>query len=279
MGKQKSCSTRSLIQIVTTARNHTDRGSRGMLGLADYSSSDSEEAPLPGPELPAARADGASGVGASGSAAAAAAAAAALVDEGEDDDDDDDDEQLEQQEEEEPEPELHAPAPAVVPLALTAAEEESADDDDDDDERPLQCAEPPPPDSVDALPPPDFSDWDPDGTAPVRATVPKVTALGKRQRGGPAGPHQVSSGFKASVTKHDLLVAQKAREFEESVEARRANGGFSSAYDSVFRAPEGDAVDRNGKAIRSRVNSKGKVVRLSKKEQQREDALEASLRG
>ena len=55
---------------------------------------------------------------------------------------------------------------------------------------------------------------------------------------------------------------------------KKANHGFSSAYDSVFHGANADAVD----AARTRMNKKGKVVKLSKKEVAREEALEASLR-
>lgn len=156
--------------------------------------------------------------------------------------------------------------------------DEDDDDGDDADEAPVQGAAAPP--VADALPPPDFADWDPaEGAARVAASAPSISALGKRQRGGPAGAHQVSSGFKAAVTRHDQLVAAKAAAFEESAEARRSNGGLSSAYDSVFRAAEGETLGRDGKPARTRVNGKGKVVHLSKKEAAREDALEETLRG
>ena len=58
------------------------------------------------------------------------------------------------------------------------------------------------------------------------------------------------------------------------MQLKRRNRGFSSAYDSVFHGASADDVD----AARERTNRRGKVVKLSKKERAREEALEATLR-
>ena len=161
----------------------------------------------------------------------------------------------------------------VIPLALSRAnedddeEEEEEDDggaaDGGDDE-----------DGPSGLPPPDFSDW-PDPEA--RPAGPQVTALTKRERP-KGGPHQISSGFKAGVTRRDQLDAKAEAELDAAADARGRNNGLSSAYDSVFHVPEGDmTAEELDQRKRMRTTKKGGVRMISKKEAAKEAALEASL--
>lgn len=56
-------------------------------------------------------------------------------------------------------------------------------------------------------------------------------------------------------------------------EVRSKNNGLSSAYDSVFRAPEGTDPEWEEKKARTKVSRSGKVTMMSKKEKKAEDAL------
>jgi len=209
------------------------------------------------------------------------------------DDDDDDDEDEEQI--------------SCAPLAMNIAHaDDNEDDDEDDDEEeeedyktaepvpasaalpasaapvapPQVSKEPPPavPETTmavtEALPPPDFTNWVADPSQAPPRLAPKVSVLGKQKRGSSAA--QISSGFKAAITRRDQIIAEKAQQLAEEDEARSRNGGLSSAYDSVFHGA--NAEDVEGAVQRTKVNKKGRVVNLSKKEVAREEALEASLR-
>lgn len=58
-------------------------------------------------------------------------------------------------------------------------------------------------------------------------------------------------------------------------ESRAKNFGLSSAYDSVFRAPDlGDDPEEEERKKRMKVNRKGKVTMMSKKEAAKMEALE-----
>jgi len=155
-----------------------------------------------------------------------------------------------------------------VPVALLQAADES---EEEEEEAPGVPEEQP----TLALPPPDFGSWagEPGGVEPARQTAPKVTALGKKKRG-EGGPSQISAGFTSTLSRHDQLQRQRLKEWDEQQEERGRNNGFSSAYDSVFHGPAADEET----ARRTKVNSKGVVKTLSKKEAARMDALEASLR-
>jgi hypothetical protein len=165
-----------------------------------------------------------------------------------------------------PEP---VPSSRVVPVALTDAAADEDDEDDEDDE----SQDEPLPGIV--LPAPDFTGWQPaGGGAPVRATAPLVTALGKQKRRA-AGPSHISSGPRPSVIRHDALRAAAQAELDQEIDERGRNHGFSSAYDSVFRGTrdEGGEGER-----RTKVTRKGSVRTMSKKEIAEEEAMLASLR-
>ena len=190
--------------------------------------------------------------------AAAAAARSALL---ADDDDDDEDE------EDEPEAAAAATAASSSGAADSAQYEEPQATSDDAHggsrpapreplELPPQQASLPAPDL-----PPDF--FDP--AAPARPTAPTVFNRSRAKRGGSSSQAQISSGFKAATTRHDQLRQARDRELEEEADARGRNNGLSSAYDSVFRADGNDEEERKPKK--------------SKKENARDKALEASLRG
>eukprot|EP00965_Chrysotila_dentata_P023007 762428-Pleurochrysis_carterae.AAC.1 len=103
-----------------------------------------------------------------------------------------------------------------VPVALTGAGDD--DDDDDDDERGGRADDPEEQPTL-VLPPPDFSDWSADPAqmaAAARPAAPKVSVLGKQKRQG--GPHQISRGFSAAVTRHDQLKAAAREEWERQQE-------------------------------------------------------------
>ena len=93
------------------------------------------------------------------------------------------------------------------------------------------------------------------------------------------GSAHISRGFSAAVTRHDQLKAAAAEELSSQAEARSRNNGLSSAYDSVYHAPDGDADPRElDRQRRMKVTRKGTVRMMSKKEAAKEDALLASLR-
>ena len=225
------------------------------LGLGSYdseASSDDEDAPTGPPQLLAPPVEG--------------------------EDAEEEEEEEESEEEEEPEEPAAAEAEAapVVPLALSGAVEEEEEDDDDGDVGPEEDEDEGRPS---ALPPPDFGDWDPSagGGGGSQAVGPRVTALGKREKP-KGGPHQISRGFSAAVTRHDQLKAKAEADLAEAAEVRGRNNGLSSAYDSVFHVPESEMTeDELDRRKRMRTTKKGGVRMISKKEAAREAALEASL--
>ena len=148
---------------------------------------------------------------------------------GEEDGDEDEDEDEEEEEEAEDERPEEGP---TVPLAFTADAPESEDEEDEEELEPE-------PELPSALPPPDFSDWsgDPEGGFVPQATAPKVSALvrGQKPKG---GPHQISSGFKAAVTRHDAL-AQAKQDAADELEGVEAACGLActSALTSAPHRP------------------------------------------
>ena len=164
--------------------------------------------------------------------------------------------------------------PAVLPPAVLHPAEDAEESDEDDEE---DGTGPEPEEDAPTLnlPTPDFSDWD----QPVHPTAPLVQKQAAKRQRVAGGPSHISKGFTAAVTRHDQLKAAAAAELEDELEQRANNNGFSKAYDSVFRAPEGD--DDTGPPVpekRTKVNRQGKVRAMSKKEIAQEDALLESLR-
>jgi len=164
-------------------------------------------------------------------------------------------------------------APAeILPLALTA-EGPSSDE---------ESAPQPPPqvEAPSALPPPDFSDWTPGevglGSQSVTPQVVRLSGGAGTKRKAAA---QISSGFKPALTRRDQIAKATEDELERTAEARAKNNGLSSAYDSVFHAPEGADPDLDERKSRTKISRSGKVTMMSKKEKAAEDALLASLRG
>ena len=168
----------------------------------------------------------------------------------------------------------------VVPLALSGAVEES-----DEEEAPAPLEDESEEDAPSGLPPPDFGDWDPEaGTAAEQSLAaqaeraPQVTGLGKKRDRAPSGPHQISRGFSAAVTRRDQLKAKAEEDLANDAAVRGVNSGMSNAYDSVFHVPESSLTeDEIEKKKRMRTTRKGGVKMISKKELAKEQALEASL--
>jgi len=160
----------------------------------------------------------------------------------------------------------------VLPVALTAAADEDDDADEEEEEEEDDGAPGAGPAPM-ALPAPDFTGWQPEGGgAPARQTAPLVSSLNKKKRGA-SGPSHISSGPRPSVTRHDALAAAAQAELDAELEERGRNNGLSSAYDSVFRGSRDPDEER-----RTKVNRKGAVRSMSKKEMAEEDAFLASLR-
>lgn len=169
----------------------------------------------------------------------------------------------------------------VVPLALSGAVDES---DEEDAQAPLEDEDEE--EAPSRLPPPDFGDWDPEAGTEAEQTYAahaereastKAARLGKRERG-QSGPHQISRGFTAAVTRRDQLKAKAEEDLANDAAYRGVNSGMSQAYDSVFHVPEGSLTeDEIEKKKRMRTTRKGGVKMISKKELAKEQALEASL--
>ena len=131
---------------------------------------------------------------------------------------------------------------SCAPLAMNVAHAEDNEDDDEDEDEdededdetvepatataalpasaalvaPPQASKEPPPgvpetyvSVTEALPPPDFTNWVADPSQAPPRLAPKVSVLGKQKRGSSAA--QISSGFKAAVTRRDQIIAEKAQ--------------------------------------------------------------------
>jgi hypothetical protein len=214
--------------------------------------------------------------GPSGPPAVSAAELAARAATADDDDDESEEEEAEEEEEETDGDgdEATGAATALAPPVPLALMEAAADSSDDDEEHPQEQEEEVP---TMALPPPDFGDWSGvPGEGLGGPSVPRVSSLGKQKRSS-ASAH-FSSGFRAGVTRHDQLQAKAAADEAEMAESRSRNNGLSSAYDSVFRAPDSELTEEElDRRRRQKTNRKGGVRMISKKEAAKEDALLASL--
>jgi len=153
-------------------------------------------------------------------------------------------EDVEQSAESEDEASEGEEASGVVPVALSSAADAADDEDEEEEEAARQAAAEAAARAAAAeaarvaeLPPPDFTGWVPaGGGAPSARTAPLVGGRSKKRKGPGGGASQISSGFKAAVTRHDALEAQKEAELELELEERKKNNGLSAAYDSVFRS-------------------------------------------